>query len=235
MRRKHTFIGFAFLGLLSVSCASTQYASKREAFAGMYGENPPVSILVMPPINTSTSVEAKDYFYYTLSQPLANHGYYVYPALLSMQTLQTESAYDSELFIEGDISKFGSTFGADLLLFTTITNWEKHGVAGSVDVGVEYLIRSTSTGDTVYKRKGTFRYNTATQGSGGGLIALAVRMATTAIKTAVTDYVSVARSCNVMVLGNLPNGKYTGIAGADGDESPGSDNVSMKATYFLDY
>ena len=235
MGKKYSFIGFALLGLLFASCASTQYTSKREAFAGMYGENPPVSILVMPPINTSTNVEAKDYFYYTLSQPLANHGYYVYPALLSMQTLQAESAYDSEMFIEGDISKFGSTFGADLLLFTTITSWEKHGVAGSVDVGVEYLIRSTTTGDTVYKRRGTFRYDTSTQNSSGGLIGLAVSMATTAIKTAVTNYVAVARSCNVMVLGNLPNGKYTGIAGEDGEESSGSDNVTMRTAYFLDY
>jgi hypothetical protein len=91
----------------------------------------------MPPINLTNNVDAKDYFYYTLQTAVANRGYYSFPPLLSYEVLQQESAYDSELFLESDIAAFRRTFGADLLLFTKITNWKKHPVGGKVDVEIE--------------------------------------------------------------------------------------------------
>ena len=78
---------------LLVSCGTT----KGVAFPKMYEEDP-VVMLVMPPINNSDNVEAKDYFYTTMSVPLAEAGYYVLPPTMTLATLQRESAYDSELF-----------------------------------------------------------------------------------------------------------------------------------------
>ena len=103
----------ALVAVLFASCGTTKL-TRAEAFPAFYEEEKPVTVLVMPPINQTTNVDAKDYFYYTLNRPVANDFFYVYPPMLAMQTLQEESAYDSELFIEGDISKFGELFGADL-------------------------------------------------------------------------------------------------------------------------
>ncbi|MBQ7538106.1 MAG: DUF799 family lipoprotein [Treponema sp.] len=229
MKKNSCFWGIILLSVLFVSCGTTTRGLKSEVFAEMYGEKPPVSILVMPPINTTSNVDAKDYFYYTLNQTLADSGYYVYPSLLAMETLQSESAYDSELFVDGDISKFGSTFGADLVLFTTITRWEKSVVGSKVIVEIDYNFRSTSTGNTVYHRATTFTCNTAAQSSGGGLFALALQAALSVAQTALTDYVRVARACNYTSLsGDLPAGKYNEARfGVDGAESAGAEQAGF--------
>ena len=232
MMKKFYLIGAIALAFLFISCGTTR-GLKSEEFSEMYGENPPVTILVMPPINTTSNVDAKDYFYYTLNQTLADAGYYVYPSLLAMQTLQNESAYDSELFVEGDISKFGSTFGADLLLFTTITRWDKSAIGGKVTVGIDYALRSTATGNTVYKRSCIFNCDTSVQSSGGGgmagLIALAAAKIAQAISTATTDYVLVARNCNYYALSSdLPAGKYNEARfGVDGAEQAGAESLKV--------
>ena len=232
MMKKLCFLSAIVLaGLLFVSCGATTRGLKSEVYSGMYGKNPPISILVMPPINTTSNVEAKDYFYYTLNQTLADQGYYVYPSLLAMETLQSESAYDSEMFVNGDISKFGSTFGADLLLFTTITQWEKHVYPARVVVGIDYVFRSTVTGETVYHRSSTFTCNTQAQSSGGGLLGLALQAAMTVAQTALTDYVRVARSCNYVTLASdLPAGKYNAEKfTVDGAEEAGAENAKFSA------
>lgn len=226
--KKRYVLGAALLALLFASCGTTR-GIKSDVYSGMYGEKPPVSILVMPPINTTSNVDAKDYFYYTLNQTLADAGYYVYPSLLAMETLQTESAYDAEMFVNGDISKFGSTFGADLLLFTTITKWEKHVMPARVVVGIDYALRSTTTGETVYHRESTFTCNTQAQSSGSGLFALALQAAMTVAQTALTDYVRVARACNYTTLsGDLPAGKYNAAKfTVDGTEEAGAENAKF--------
>ena len=228
MKKNMFFLSALALALLFVSCGTTR-GLKSEVYSGMYGEKPPVSILVMPPINTTSNVEAKDYFYYTLNQTLADQGYYVYPSLLAMETLQTESAYDSEMFVNGDIAKFGTTFGADLLLFTTITKWEKHVMPARVVVGIDYKFRSTATGEIVYHRESTFTCNTAAQSGGGGLLGLALQAALTVAQTALTDYVRVARACNYTTLASdLPAGKYnTAKFTVDGAEAAGDENVKF--------
>ena len=61
--------------LMLVSCATMK---KMDAFASIYDEKPEV-LLIMPPINNSDNVEAKDYFYTTMNVPLAECGYYLLP------------------------------------------------------------------------------------------------------------------------------------------------------------
>lgn len=230
MMKKVFLIAATALAFLFISCGTTG-ALKSDAYPEMYGEKAPVSILVMPPINETSNVDAKDFFYYTLNQALADKGYYVFPSILAMQTLQQESAYDSEMFVDGDIHKFGTTFGADLLLFTTITKWEKSAIGSQVTIEIDYKLRSTSTGNTVYERKCTFICDTSQKVmSGGGgyaaLFALAANVVASAVSTATTDYVLVARNCTYYTLDDLPAGKYyEAKAGLDGGEAAGAPAV----------
>ena len=45
----------------------------------VFWEHPPRSILVLPPLNQSNSVEATYGYLSTVTQPLADRGYYVFP------------------------------------------------------------------------------------------------------------------------------------------------------------
>ncbi len=206
---------FALAAVLALaSCTSAAIVKNQDAWPEFYTENPPASVLVMPPINQTNNVDAKDYFYYTLQAAMANNGYYSFPPILSYETLQAESAYDAEMFIENDITAFRRTFGADLLLFTRITNWKKHPVGGIVDVEIEYILRSTSTGNIVYQRKvncacdTSFKSGLANSGGILSIVGLVVDAIGTAVKTAATDYTIVARGANNFGI-DVPKGKYS--------------------------
>jgi hypothetical protein len=96
-----SLIAIAFVALLS-SCVTP--VLKSVAYKKLYSEAPK-TILIMPPINKSTNVEAKEYFHSTLSVPLANQGYYVIPPFLSMEILKKESAYNSELSVGSEVRR----------------------------------------------------------------------------------------------------------------------------------
>ncbi|MEA3448543.1 MAG: DUF799 family lipoprotein [Bacteroidota bacterium] len=219
MKKLLLYIIIVILIVLS-SCSTLSDVPKSTAYKSIY-DNKPLTILLMPPINRSTNVEAKEYFHSTLNSPLANSGYYVIPPFLSMEILKQESAYDSELFLNSELTKFRKVFGADMALFTIIHRWDKSSLAAKVHVKVEYIIKSTKTNDIIYTRKGDVTYDTSVNTNTGGLLGAVVDATASAINTAATKYVDVARACNTYTLQDLPAGKYSPDFGMDGEEMSG--------------
>ena len=212
---------FGLVALIMSSCA--QQITRGEQYPKMYEEKP-LSIVVMPPINQTQHVEAKDYFYTTLYTPLCEKGYYVYSPMLTMEMFQTESAYDAELFIEGDLSQFRNVLGADAAMFTIIKSWKRNNVGGSLTAGVEYVLRSTITGETLYKREGLINVDTSINGGSSGIGAL-VGLIATAVNTAATDKVVAGRKCTAFVLSDMPVGKYDKMFDQDQKQPAGKSFV----------
>ena len=210
--------------LLFSSCAQT--ITRGNQYAKMYEEQP-TSIVVMPPINQTNFVEAKDYFYTTIHMPLCEKGYYVYSPYLTMEMFQSESAYDSEMFLEGDLTTFRNVLGADAAMFTIIKSWKRNNVGGKLTVGVEYILRSTKTGETIYKREGLIKVDTSVNSGSGGFGAL-VDLVATAVSTALTDKVIAGRRCTAFVLSDMPEGKYSPLFEKD-KELPAGESY-IKAT-----
>lgn len=211
----HLLILFA---VLIVGCEATSTLTKSAAYSGMYEEQPTV-VLIMPPINRSTEVEAKEFFHSTLTVPLANRGYYVVPPFLSMEILKRESAYDSELFLTQSLALVGSVFGADAALFTIIHRWDKS--LSTVNVDVEYVLKSTKTNNVLYTRRGEITYNTTVSSNVSGFAGLIADIALTAANTAITPYIEVARKCNAYTFQDFPIGKYGPMPFQDGAELAG--------------
>ena len=200
--------------LLLSSCATV--VTRGTQYPKMYEEKP-VSVVIMPPINQTNFVEAKEYFYTTMYLPLAEKGYYVFSPYLTMEMLQEESAYDSELFLESDLSAFKNFLDADAAMFTIIKSWSRNNVGGKITAGVEYILRSTKTGETLYKREGLITVDTSVNAGGSGLAGALVNMAATALNTATTDKVVAGRQCTYFVLSDMPEGKYGSHFGADAE------------------
>jgi hypothetical protein len=227
---KKTILYTLLIAVAFTSCTVTNPVLKTVAYKKMYDEKP-VSVLIMPPINRSTAVDAKEYFHSSLLVPVANAGYYVIPPFMSMEMLKKESAYDSELFLNGPLNKFGEIFGADMVLFTVINTWTK--TYGYVSVGVEYIVKSTKTNEILYTRKGTVNYSTSVQVNGGGLVGALVSVAATAISTAATQYIAVARACNKYSLSDIPIGKYAPVNPKEAEEFAGQNdfNINLNSNY----
>lgn len=218
MKKKLIYLLIAIA--LLTSCSTTTPLKKSVAYQGMYKELP-LTILLMPPINRSTAVEAKEYFYSTMNVPLSNKGYYVLPPFLTMDILKKESAYDAELFVNGSLSKFGEIFGADIALFTIINNWDKSSIGSKVTVSVEYIMKSTKTNEILYTRKGIIVYDASVNTGAGGLLGALADLALSAMNTALTQYVDVGRACNSYTLKDFPTGKYHPTYKLDGEEIAG--------------
>jgi hypothetical protein len=221
---KKIFI-FAMMALLLSSCA--EQITRLERYPKMYEEKP-LTIAVMPPINQTNFVEAKDYFYTTLYAPLCEKGYYVYSPMMTMEMFQTESAYDAEPFIEADLSQFRNVLGADAAMFTIIKSWSRNKLGGSLTAGVEYILRSTKTGETLYQREGQITVDTSINSGSGGLFGALLDMAATAVNTAATDKVVAGRQCTVFVLSDMPVGKYS--PSYDKDQKMAAGAKFVKAT-----
>lgn len=216
----------ALAAIVLASCTTTT-KTLIEQYPAMYDEKP-LAIAVMPPINRTTHVEAKDYFYTTMYMPLCEKGYYVFSPNLTMEMFQQESAYDAERFLEADLTQFRNVLGADAVMFTIIKDWRRNNLGGSLSVDVEYRLRSTKSGQTLYLREGKIDVDTRIGNNGGGAFGSLLSVVATAVNTATTDKVVAGRKCNTFVLSDLPAGMYSPLFGKDSNSPAG--NSFIKAT-----
>ena len=208
------FALFSFVALIFTSCGSSKILTKQEIYPHIYSERP-LAIAIMPPINKTNNVEAKEFLYVTLSKPLSEKGYYVLSPFLCMEMYKSESAYDAEMYINNPVGQFGKVLGADAVLFTTIVKWEKAALVSSIYVEIEYLLKSTHTNEILFERKGHITYDASVNSGSNGLLGALVDLAASAINTAATNHVKVARICNAYTLSDIPAASYSPIFDTD--------------------
>lgn len=193
---------FAILTL--TGCVTPVMLTKQDAYPDMYAQGPQ-SILVVPAINKTTAADAPDLYSTTIAQPLAEAGYYVMPIPMVDMLLTAEGITDGEQLRSIEPTKFKSMFGADSILFVTINQWDTNYylTGGNVTVGADFELVSTQSATPLWNYSG--RVVIDTSGNSGNLIADII---STAITTALTDYVPIARQVNARVMTTLPLGKY---------------------------
>ncbi|MDE6121825.1 MAG: DUF799 domain-containing protein [Duncaniella dubosii] len=192
---------------MSLASCSVNTITRGEQYSKIYEESPK-TIVVMPPINETNFTEAKDYFYTTMYIPLCEKGYYVFSPFMVMEMFQEEGAYDSEMFLTSNLSQFRNVLGCDAVMFTKIKTWEKKALNGQIKVGVEYILRSAKTAETLYQREGLITLDTSVSGGTSGLGAL-ISLAATALNTATTEKIDAGHRCTQFVLRDMPEGFYS--------------------------
>ncbi len=193
------------LAVMAGSCGTLDQVTRESQYAAMYYEMP-ATILVMPPINNTANVEAKDLLYTSISRPLAEAGYYVISPLLAMDILKAESAYDAELFIDKPLTKFKDYFGADAVVFSQIDDWAKKGFG--IETKIRYIIKSTTSGEVLFDRSCDLYLDLQQSSGGNSALSALVDLAVSAIATAATDHIVAARKANYFIFRDIPRGKY---------------------------
>lgn len=192
-----------FVTVALCSCTVTQL-TRGEQYAKMY-EQKPLTLLVMPPINNTSNVEAKDFLYTSISKPLIEAGYYVVPPFLAMDVLKAESAYDSELFFDNSLLPFRNFFGADAVIFSVIESWTKKGFG--VNTKIRYVIKSALSGEILFEKSCDLYLDLSVNYGSSGFGVLA-SLITSAINTAATDHIVAARKANYFIFSDIPRGGY---------------------------
>ena len=204
-------------GYLISSCSGLPIQTKAEAYPAMYGDKKPLSVLVIPAINNSTAAEATDFFNVTITEPLSNVGYYTMPVEIVKDIFQKEGIVDSTMIKGLPTSIFKKNFGADAVLFVTINKWDKQYIviAGNVSVSMDYVMLSTETSEVIWSYSATQTIDTTAESSGF----IMLDIISTAITTATTDYVPIAKQVNYQAFTALPHGGYSDLHGLDQEQS----------------
>jgi len=171
----------------------------------------PSSILIVPVVNESVEVTAPDYFLSTVSVPLAELGYYVFPVNLVKRMLEDEGLSDATLVHTAPAGKICKLFGADSVLYVTITDWNAQYLVltTTVNVGLKYSIKECKTGDTIWEHAQRTSYTPQSTNTGhplGNVIAMAI---TAAVAKAAPDYVPLARQANTLTFYGNPRAVYS--------------------------
>jgi hypothetical protein len=204
---------FAFVLTLAGCATSKEKYSKRNEYPGMYSESIK-TIFVMPAINKTTAADAGELYVTSLAEPLTQKGFYVLPIPITGALMKQEGIVDGAQLGGADLSLYKKQFGADAVLFVTIKQWDTSYsvISGSVTVGVDFELKSTTDSSLIWHSENTVVANTSENANNGGWLAAII---VTAIKTATQDYMPVVRDVNRGALIKLPAGPYHAQYGAD--------------------
>jgi hypothetical protein len=192
-------------------CASRS-APVRKDYAD-FRQADPKSVLVVPVVSRAVDVDAPDYFLSTITVPLAERGYYVFPVNLVKHVLEDDGLSDANLVHGSDTSRLSAMFGSDAVLYVTIERWDSQYAVFSTVTTVElsYVMKS-NLGQELWTRKEKLAYDPAGQQSQGGLAGLIAKAVVSAIEKAKPNYIPLARQVNGAAVGSagqgLPAGPY---------------------------
>lgn len=187
------------------SCSSAAKLTKFSEFPEIYKERPE-TILFIPPINNTTAANAKDLLRTTIAPVLSEKGYYVLPIEPIFDFFKLNGAYSiAETSDQLPLEKFSEFFAADAVLMLTINGWDKkfYVVGGHVRVDLMYELISTKTGKTLWKVRKNVKVDTSSSNQNASLL---VNILTTAVNTAATQYVDIAKYAHVLALATIPSG-----------------------------
>ncbi|MNR90372.1 putative lipoprotein [compost metagenome] len=199
------------LFVLGLSGCATQISKKD--YTDLRTEAPR-SILVVPAVNRSVEVTAPDYFLSTISRPLAERGYYVFPVHLVKRMMEDDGLNDADMVHAGDPQRLGKMFGSDAVMYITIERWDAQYVVLSTTVTVEmnYVLKSATSGQTLWSNKQKLVYQPQGNNSGGGIAGLIAQAVVAAIAKAAPNYVPLAQQANMQAVSTkgqgLPAGPY---------------------------
>lgn len=172
----------------------------------------PRSILVLPPMNSSVEVNAPYSYLSTISQPLAEKGYYVFPVSV-VDTFLKENGLPTPAEMNGiTLDKIDEVIGADAVLYVDIKDWgQKFQVLSSVTVVRGHVkLVSVKSGELLWDSVISAQYNPNNNG-GGGLVGALVGAVVSQIAGEISDNSpQVARLANAAAFNSAKRGLLNG-------------------------
>jgi hypothetical protein len=133
-----------FTALMLGACATVEPYDYTQLLAKQ-----PKSILVLPPLNNSIDVKATPIYLSTVTRPLAERGYYVFPVSVINDMMNENGLPTAAEMHEVPLSKFNEIIDPDAVLYVTINDWgTKYEVFASttvVDISARLLDTDTET------------------------------------------------------------------------------------------
>ncbi len=204
---RHCLLALAVPALLT-GCA-TQATYDYSAFR----QSKPSSILVLPPLNLSPDVRAPYSMMATVTAPLAESGYYVFPVALVDQTFRENGMTNPGEAHDAPPAKLAEVFGADAVLYITINDYgAKYMLLDSqVIVSASARLVDLRTGALLWEGKASASNAEGRDNSGGGLVGMLIGALIRQVGNNLGDQgYPVARMTSYRLLATRPGGLLPG-------------------------
>lgn len=148
----------------------------------------PRSIVVIPPMNDSVEVNASYTFLSTISRPLAEKGYYVYPVAVIDTFLKENGLPTPAEMNQIPLDKIREHIGADAVLYVRIKDWgQKFRVISSRSVvKAELTLVDTETGEHLWSAK-AYAEESGSSNNESGLVGALIGAVVDQIAGSLTD------------------------------------------------
>ncbi|MFW6413557.1 MAG: DUF799 domain-containing protein [Oceanicaulis sp.] len=210
---RHLIKAATAVSALGLAACATTTAPETYDYTGFRTEAP-ASVLVLPAHNNTLNVNAPDYFLSTLSRPIGERGYYVFPAHMVKRTLEDNGLADTGMLYGADTRRLGGLFGCDTALYVSIERWESQYavIATSTNVSFDYELRSCESGETLWSHTEAMSYSPQADSTGNVWADLLAQAVVSAIEKAAPNYMPLARQANSFALyrngRGIPAGPY---------------------------
>jgi hypothetical protein len=197
--------------LLLVGCATPYNYEKFRAAK-------PRSILILPPISHSTDVRATYSYLSTVTMPVAEKGFYVYPVAIIDQMMKENGLPSANEMHQASIKKIREIINPDAILYLTL---EKYGttfavVASTTTVTVSGKLISAITGEVIWEGRASVTPDSSSGNSGGLLGAVVGAVVKQAVNSSTDQAHEVASQANMMLFHKEGTGLLNGPYGPSG-------------------
>ncbi len=164
-----------------------------------YRQHCPRSILVLTPVNESTAVEATYGYLSTVTRPLAERGYYVYPVAVVDQLFKANGMPSGNEMQQVSLKKIEEIIGADAVLYITVKEYGTRYIVLSsmTTVRAEAKLVDVKSGMVLWEGVGFAQADSG----GSGLLEKAITALVAQVVNSSTDYAhGVAYSANAFLV-----------------------------------
>jgi hypothetical protein len=196
----------ALAGIFLSGCATQKSYDYSE-----FRAHPPRSILVLPPLNNSTDIKGSYGYLSTVTWPLAEKGYYVFPVAVVDQFMKENGLPTPGEMRQIPLDKIAANVGADAVLYIDLLDYgSTYEVISSVTVvSAKAHLVDVKTGTQLWD--GTVNIRQSDGGNSGNIIANLIATAIDQIINSSTDRAhAVSRTANIQLLMNKDNGLLNG-------------------------
>lgn len=206
--KKNIQLLLLFMMMLMASCATPSYNYDKFRAAN------PRSILILPPINKSTDVRGTYGYLSTVTMPVAEKGFYVYPVALIDEMMKENGLPSANEMHQVSLKKIKEIINPDAILYLTL---EKYGTTFAVlsshtTVSVSGKLISAITGEVLWEGSATVTPDNSSSSSGGLLGSLVSAVITQAANNATDNAHEVSAQANEVLFATegkgLLNGPY---------------------------
>jgi hypothetical protein len=190
------------LAAVALGCKSEPIEIKEAFF-----ERAPRSILVLPPLDESIEAGASYGALSTVTFPLAENGYYVFPAAVVTGMMRENGLPTPYEMHQVPLSKLYEVFGMDAVLYLTVTDWgtSYQVINSSTRIAIQGELVDGVTGEVLWV--GSESTVQSSNSGGGGIIASLVGAALNQVTTSISDP---SRGISAVATNNLLRGPDRG-------------------------